>query len=356
MKIIKIIVSLSLIFTTLASAQNDLKLNDIGRIVLNAYLPEQIKIPSDAKNLLITKLNQIATNYGMNGSEVNPRFIITAAINIGTKDIIAGPPQMIAQNIEITFFIGDAIENKMYCNESVSLKGVGTNENKAIIDAFKQINPKNKDLSVFIGEAKTKIITYYNTQCNSLLRESTVLRKLSKYDEAIYKLSIVPNVCEECFFRCLDSLRIIYQQKINEDCTIRLQKAKTIWAGSQDKEGAEKVSEILTQIQPGASCQKEVDIFIQSVTSKLEADAKAEWEFKIKEYEDQVAKEKELMRMQDDQAKRNHELAKENQRQQEIQTGRDFELDRIRTKAYNEIAMEYAKNQPKTVYNNINWK
>lgn len=39
----------------------------------------------------------------MGGSQANPRFIITANVNVGTKDIIAGPPQMIAQNIEVTF-------------------------------------------------------------------------------------------------------------------------------------------------------------------------------------------------------------------------------------------------------------
>lgn len=355
MKIIIIIVALCLLYSVLASAQNDSKLNDIGRIVLNTYLREQIKLTPDARNLLVNKLNQIATNYGMSSSEINPRFIITATINIGTKDIIAGPPQMIAQNIEITFFIGDAIENKMYSNQSLALKGVGTNENKAMIDALKLINPRNKELSVFIEEAKAKIITYYNTQCDFLLKESVGLRKLHKFDEAIYKLSIIPNICENCYFRCLDTLNTIYQQKINEECIIKLQQAKTLWASNPDKEGAEKVSEILSQIQPGASCQKEVDVFIQSVTSKLEADAKVEWEFKMKQYEDQVAKEKELMRMQDDQARRDHELAKESQRQQEIQAGRNYELDRIRTNSYNEIALEYARNQPKTVYTNINW-
>ena len=134
------------------------KLDDFGRIVLNTYLPDNIAIPSEAKNLLITKLNQITSNNGMGGSQANRRFIITANVNVGTKDIIAGPPQMIAQNLEVTLFVGDAVTNTIFSNTTLSLNGVGTNENKAFIDALKTINPKNKEVLAFLVEGKTKII------------------------------------------------------------------------------------------------------------------------------------------------------------------------------------------------------
>ena len=76
----------------------------------------------------------------------------------------------------------------------------------------------------------------------------------------------------------------------------------------------------------------------------------------MKQYDNRVVKEKELLRMQDEQAQRSHEIARENQQQHEIESNRNFELDKIRTNAYREIAIEYAKNQPKTIYNNINWR
>ena len=101
-----------LFLTVVAITSNaQAKLDDFGRIILNTYLPDNIAMPSEAKNLLITKLNQITSNNGMGGSQANPRFIITANVNVGTKDIIAGPPQMIAQNIDVTLFIGDAVTN-----------------------------------------------------------------------------------------------------------------------------------------------------------------------------------------------------------------------------------------------------
>lgn len=349
-------------------SQSQAKLDDFGRIVLNTYLPEKIDLPTEAKNLLETKLSQIASNYGMGGSDVNPRFIITAAVNVGTKDIIPGPPQMIAQNIDLTLFIGDAIENKSFCNTTISFKGVGTNENKAFIDALKRINPNNKDISLFIEEGKTKIIAYYNTQCDFSIKNALTLKNQGKYDEAIYKLSLVPEICQECYFKCLDTLKYVYQEKIDNDCQVKFKKAKTIWAANASSKGAEEAADVLSLIDPLANCQSDVDVFIKSIDAKLKADEKARWEFKMKQYADKVIKEKEEMKIAEQQAIRNdvlkkdqqqkdHEINKINVVQQAKKDERNYELDKIRVNAYKEVAIEYAKNQPKSItYNNINWR
>ncbi len=356
-----IIVFALFLFGITARSQNSPKLDDFGRIVLNTYLSAQMDVPAEARKLLDTKLSQVASNYGMGGSSVNPRFIITASINVGTKDIIAGPPQMVAQNLDVTIFIGDALENKIFCNTTLSLKGVGTNENKAFIDALKKINPKNKDLASLIEEGKTMIITYFNTQCDFAIKEAMTLKDQGKYEEAIYKLSIVPEVCQDCHFKCLDTLLYVYQEKIDKDCQVKFQEAKTIWASNSSSTGAEEAAEVLSKIDPLASCQREVEKFITSVDAKLKADEKARWEFKMRQYKDQVAKEKEELRIAEEKSIRDDEY-RENQSQRdavyrEKQANRNHELDKLRVNAYRDVAVEYAKNQPKTItYNNIYWR
>jgi hypothetical protein len=340
-----------LIFSTLLSGLNaQVKLDDFGRIILNSYLSDKINIPSESKELLKTKLSQIASNNGMGGSQANPRFIITANVNVGTKDIIAGPPQMIAQNLDITFFIGDALTNTVFANTTVSLKGVGTNENKAFIEAIKTINPKNKDIAAFIEEGKNKIINYYSTNCNFIIKDAQTLVKQEKYDEAIYQLSMVPDVCQECYFKCLDTLSSIYQKKIDADCKTKLKDAKVIWTANQTPEGAEKAGDILSTINPMASCQTEVDVLIKSIDSKLKADEKARWQFKMKQYADKIAAQKEQVRIAEEKSKRDDDY-------REKQSKRNLELDKIRVSAYREVAVEHARNQPKTItYNNIYWR
>lgn len=356
----KIIVYLTL--SILAFNLNaQVKLDDFGRIILNTYLPENLQLPTEAKNLLVTKLNQITSNNGMGGSQANPRFIITANVNVGTKDIIAGPPQMIAQNIDITLFIGDAITNTIFSNTTISLKGVGTNENKSFIEAIKTINPKNKEIVSFLEEGKNKIINYYTTNCDFIIKEAQSLVKQEKYDDAIYKLSIVPDVCQDCYFKSLDTLARIYQQKIDFDCKVKFNEAKVAWTSSQTPNGAEKAGDILSTINPMATCQKEISTFIKSIDSKLKADEKTRWEFKMKQYADKIAAKKEQVRIAEENGKRD-DLYREKQSQRdavsnERQSKRNFELDKIRVNSYRDVAVEQARNQPKTItYNNIYWR
>ena len=337
------------------------KLDDFGRIIINTYLPDNIGIPAEAKNQLESKLSQIASNNGMGGSQINPRFIITAQVNIGTKDIIAGPPQMIAQNLDVVLFVGDALTNTIFSNTTIGLKGVGTNENKALIDAFKNINPKNKEIAQFLEEGKNKIINYYATNCDFIIKEAISMAKQEIYDDAIYKLSLVPDVCQECYYKCLDTLSAVYQQKINTDCKMKFNQAKTAWAAAQNPSGAEKAGDILNTINPMATCQPDINAFIKTIDAKLKADEKARWQFKMKQYADKIAMQKEKVRIAEEKSKRD-DTYRENQSKRdavsnENQSLRNHELDKIRVNAYREVAVEYARNQPKTVtYNNINWR
>ncbi len=342
-----------LLFTMLLFVFNtnaQVKLDDFGRIVLNTYLPDEIDITDDAKKLLSNKLNQIVSNNGIGGSQVNPRFIITAAVNVGSKDIIGGPPQMIAQNIDVTLFIGDAITNTMFSNVTLSLKGVGTNENKGFIEAFKTINSNDKEVIEFLEAAKNKIINYYSTNCDFMIKDAQTLVNQEKYDEAIYDLSLVPEVCEDCYFKSLDYLSIVYQQKIDAECKTKFNEAKVIWASAQNPTGAENAGDILGTVNPLASCQKEIDAFIKTIDEKLKADEKAQWQFKMKQYADKIAAQKEQVRIAEEKSKRDDA-------NRETQSKRNFELDKLRINSYREIAIEHAKNQPKTItYNNIYWR
>ena len=349
------------LITFALNCKAQVNLDDFGRIILNAYLSDDLAIPTEARNLLLTKLNQITSNNGMGGSHANPRFIISANVNVGTKDIIPGPPQMIAQNLEITLFVGDAITNTIFANTTLSVNGVGTNENKTFIEAFKTINPKNKDVIAILEEGKTKIVNYYSTNCDFLIKEAQILVKQEKYDEAIYQLSLVPDVCKDCYFRCLDTLAQIYQQKIDADCKVKFKEAKVTWAAAQNPVGAEKTGDILSTINPMATCQPEISEFIKIIDAKLKADERARWQFKMKQYADKISAQKEQVRIAEEKSKRD-DLYRETQSQREAiaqdkQSQRNNELEKIRVSAYRDVAMVYAKNQPKKVtYNNIYWR
>jgi hypothetical protein len=306
-------------FVTQAFAQS--KLDDIGRIVINTYLPEAMPLPTEAKNLLVTKLSQITTNNGIGGSDLNPRFIITAAVNVGSKDIIAGPPQLIAQNVDITLFIGDAISNTKFADLTLSLKGVGTNENKAFIDAFKTLNPKNKDIASFLDEGKNKIIAYYASQCEIICTQAKALATQYKFDEAIFNLMTVPEVCTTCYTQTRALANTIFQQKAKAECAEKLKQAKVVWATEPNETGALKASEILQSIIPSDECRQSMLKLATEIKTKLKADQQQAFEFA------------------------RQELSKR------------YNLEENRVKAQKEIALAHIAAQPKTItYNNIYWR
>jgi hypothetical protein len=300
--------------------------DDFGRIVLNAYISPNANIPIEARLQLENKLSQIATSNGVGGSDANPRFIITAKVNVLTKDIIPGPPQMIAQNLEITVYIGDGIDNILFSSSNITLKGVGNNENKAYIDAIKKINVKSKEIENCLNEGKNKIIEYYATNCKFLINEAMSLSQKGEYDAAMAKLAVVPQVCGECYFNCLDTLQYIFQQKIDKECLVKMREAKATWMAGQDKAAADAVGEIISGISPFSTCEPDVSDLMGKIEGKLRADEKAAWDLKVKKYEDLQKQKKEALRIQadeiknnqqikEDALKRDYQLQKESQRQ-----------------------------------------
>ena len=364
-----LIINISCLLITNVFAQNSVgSANDIGRIVLHTYLSDKISMPIEAKNLLDTKLTQIASQYGMGGNNFNPRFIITANVNVTTKDIVAGPPQMIAQNLELVLFIGDAITQTVFASTSFNIKGVGTNETKAFIEAIKNIKPTNGSIKAFVENGKTKIIEYYNTQCDFIIKETQTLHGQDKYQEAIFKLMQVPDVCKTCYEKCLDAIRPIYLAMLDKECRTKLNQAKLKWNASQSIRGAEDAGEILNTIDINSPCQNEVAKFSTQIKNKLNEDERKRWEFKMKQYNDKIIMAKEQQRQNEENDKRTFDITKEQQKQNaandqhnfEInkeQQKQNFSLSQQRIEAYKQVAVTYAQNQPKQItYNNLFWK
>lgn len=312
---------LTIVAVTLALvciSQESVKMDDVGRIVLNSYIPEELGLPAQASSLLENKLNQITTFYGLGGNSIDERFILMSVINILSKDIIAGPPQLIALNFEVSFYVGDAIDNKLFSNGSVSLKGVGKNPNEALINGIKSINQKNPVIADLVKEGKDKIVAYYESNCDLIITKAKALEAQEQYDEAIFNLVTIPEVCKECFTKCMDASGSIYQKKIDRAGLEKFNEAKNLWAVAQNKTNAFKIADILSGINPNASCIGEVDKMVKNINAKLRDDERKEWEWKMKVYNDNLEAQK---------------FTRES----------EFELRKSKIEAYRQIGVEQAQ-------------
>jgi hypothetical protein len=331
-----LIISFVLITQTIFAQKNDSE-----RIKLNVYIPISINMPNEAKGQLENKLNQITSSFGLGGNEYNPRFVITVVPNVLSKQIISGAPTLISQNIDFTFYIGDGIDNTLFSSVNISTTGVGENLTKSYIEAIKGISTNDIKLKTFLNDGKDKIIDYYLSNCEIFLKKSETLVKQGKYDEAIYELNSIPPACQSCYMKCQDRLIIYFQQKIDIDCAEKINQANSVWTSTQNGTSARKASQILISIHPLSNCRQEVTNLFNTIRTKIENDERAAWEFKVKQYQDEVNREEELLRFSREDA------------------AREFELSKVRTEAFKRVAIEFAKNQPKTInnryYTRINW-
>ena len=260
------------------------KTDDLGRIVLNAYVSPQVEgIPASAKRMLVNKMAQITTKNGIGGSGLNPQFILTPNVSVLTKNITATAPPMTALTLEFTMYIGDGFEGTVFSSMSIEAKGVGTNETKAYISAIKRLKPGNPDIKAFIEEGKGKIVEYYNSKCDFIIKDAQTLADQNKYDEAIWKLTTVPDVCKECYDKCMDAVAPMYKEKIDRECEIKFTQAQGIWNASQDMNAADEAGAILASIEPEAACFSKVSVLMKKIAKKVnEIDAR-EWKYTLKD-------------------------------------------------------------------------
>jgi len=322
MKKIFVTILLTVLFPGLhLKAQNTAgKTEDQGRISLTPVVSDEIiALPAEAKSFLVNKLQQIATLKGLGGKTHNPWFVITANVAILTKDIVSGPPQMISQNLEFTFYIADYRQKTVLSTASISVKGVGTNETKAFIEAIKNIRPTNPELKMFVENGKNKIVEFYNSNCDFVLADAEAKYSQKQYQEAIYTLTAVPEVCKDCYMKATKAIGPVYQRYIDFQCKVLLNQAKTAWMANQNNAGAEQAGRSLSAIDPEASCYGEAKQLMAQIAQKVLEDEKRDITWAMKIHDDNT------------------------------------DLEKQRIEAARAVGVAYGENQPQQIYNFKGW-
>jgi len=281
---ILLIVAISFCCCVPTNGQNTIgKLDDLGRIALNTWVPDQIEyMPVASRSNLANKLSQMSTRYGMGASELLPRFIITANVVIQSKDITSTAPPMHALTLDITLYIGDGIEGKVFASTSVSGKGVGANETKAYTAALKSLDPASANIRKFMEEGKRKIIAYYNSRCDIIIKQAQMLESQNRFDEAIYDLMCIPDVCLDCYNKAMDAVGPVFKNKIDWECKAKVNAARNVWSAGLNYNAANKAAQFLASIDPEAACFNEAIALTGEIAKRVKEIDGREWDFILK--------------------------------------------------------------------------
>lgn len=282
-------------------------------ISINVFVPEG-EIPAEANKMLVTKLNQIVTNYGLADNGLTERFFLTPEILVSTKDIVPSNPPKVSQKLEIVLMIGDVEDNKLYGTFSVPVVGIGQNENKAFINAFQKIPVKSKGLESFLEDTKGKIVRYYQQNGSQIIEKAESLAVSGQYEEALQLLFSIPDCCGDISQKGNEIASRIYQSKMDREGASIYKKAKALWDTNPTESTVAEVLNMLEGVNPESASALDCEKLVARMTKEMQAKRarqqksaeeqkvkneekeRAEWEFKVRQYEDQLELQRQQMK------------------------------------------------------------
>lgn len=293
-------------------------LDDADRIQLSTYLEQSRNIPQKSRKTLSNLLNKVVTKNGM-GSTQNSRFIVTCNVVETYLEKTNTAPVMFAVGLEVTFYIGDGIDGTLYSSTSISAEGLDDSKDMAYMAALQTIKANNPAFKAFIEEGKQKIVDYYASKCDFIITQAQTKAKNQDFDGALYDLMQVPDVCKECFDKCMAAAQPIYQEKINQEGAALLAEARNVWSAGLDYAAAEAATAILSQINPQSTSFAAAEKLSADIAKRVKEIDQREWNFTLKQQQDEV------------------------------------DLEKASIKAMRDIGVAYGENQQPTTYNVIWW-
>lgn len=253
------------------------------RVPLTVAVPEQAEyVPLTAQAALADKMRQIVNLNGMGATDDAGQFFLTCVLSVTDKQVVGGAPVKIAQKVDVTLYVADAFNQKVFGMLTVPVRGVGDNETKSVLAAVRQLSPAQPAIKGFIADANAKILSYYEEHCDQIRQKARSLAKARAYEQAFFQLSLVPEQCA-CYADILTEADALFQDFINYRAETNLAKARSIWAAGMNREAAMEAAEYLAQILPDAKCYAQGQALLKEIKGRVKDDIafdrkQLEWE------------------------------------------------------------------------------
>lgn len=239
-------------------------------------------LPMELSDLVTNRLVRALTQDGTVASPDYGQLYITARCADLYKETLAGPPVQTAVRTELTLAVADIIGGTVFATRTFELRGVGTSEQRAYINALQSINATK--LEKFVSEAKTKTIAYFDKHYSTFLSKAARAASLHNYDEALYYSTLIPE-CSTGYAQAEAATQKYFQAYIDEDGYRLLNEAKAAFAVSPNAEGATKAYSLINRISPQSAAYPAAMAFAEQVG----AQTKIEYDFEVhQKYEDAV--------------------------------------------------------------------
>jgi len=241
------------------------------------------QIPPASQAYLETKLAQMITENGMGNGVRGGQFCLLAKCDLLSKDVLGGAPVVQTQRLSFTFFIADMIDEKIIASTNIEVVSSGTSEAQTYINAIRRLNVKDRNIQDMIRAGKEKIMAYYDTNTEAIIKKAKNLASAGSYEEALFQLISIPE-CSPKYDQVAAACGPIYQAYIDRDCGLNLMAARALWAASPNATGAAKAGAYLSILEPSAKCYGEAVALYNEMKSSVGED----WKFVLQNYDERA--------------------------------------------------------------------
>jgi hypothetical protein len=245
-------------------------------------------IPAEAASNLSNKIDRILSTYGYGSVSNVERMVLSVVVDIIGNNVVPTNPPRITKKVELTFKLGDVVDNKVFGSTSVLLSGIGVNDNKAFISTFSSLKPENKIIKKFFDDVNSELNSYYSESKQVLLNKARSIALTGKFDEAIAYLVTIPPVNTECYSACQSQAIAYYTEKVNQSSQVAFKNAMAAWTSEKDSIGANKALSFLKQVNPASDVYPEALSLWDEISDKLDQDELEAKEHAKQVYEDKV--------------------------------------------------------------------
>ncbi|MBL4746511.1 MAG: hypothetical protein JKY08_09120 [Flavobacteriaceae bacterium] len=322
-------IKLTAIFLMLSIGAFAQSIDDIGKIALSVVMPSNTdNISSREFSKLKSKIQQLTAKNGISGNGYNSNFVIYPKFEIFEEETLdAGLTSKVLIMGELSLYVSQTENNLIFNTISIPVKGIGNTKDKAILSAISRINTRDTELNAFFLESKSKIINYYENNCDLIASKANAFIKKQQYQEAIGLLMTVPEEVSSCYQAVQDITVKAYIAYQNNRCSTAILKAKSKIAIKDIKTALD----YLSGIDPDSKCFIQSDRLITEIETEITRLDEREYS--------------------NERARLQQEIKEERLRRE---TKNKLEL--VRINAIKEIAISYYRNKgmQTTNYNNYN--
>lgn len=268
-----------------ASRKVDSVLAFVGQVKLNIMLPEGL--PANSKNVLHNKIVAMTSVNGVGSEDASPILCVIPTSAEMNHDITATVPAKHKIKYDFNVWVANLETGEVFASAQQELLGIGDSEELAFGNAISAVSPNDNKWQEMLKTAQDRIIEFYNTNGDRLIKEAQGYQAVNDYPKAMLILNNIPMACGEVYDRALEAKNSVLDQLFQNDAEYLISKMKAYLALPRDDENGFSYDFLATyaMVPPNSKAKAEADALYAEYVKSLDDIAQKNMEKQQREWE-----------------------------------------------------------------------